>query len=86
MANSVTLHSVDETVGRISQEWSDNAEEISKRVSSLSSSLSSSAFSLQVQNNSMSDKLDIVTELLQQVISSNQSQTSSIRKSYYRIP
>ena len=81
LANSVTLHSVDQTVHKISQKMSDNAEELSKRVSSLSSSLSGSIGSLQAQNSSMFDKLDLVTDLLQQVLSSNPSQTSSIRKS-----
>lgn len=84
LANCVTLHCVDETVRKISQEVSDNAEELSKQVSSLSSSVSGPAGSLQAQNSSMLDKLDLVTDLLQQVLSSTPSQTNSISKPYQR--
>ena len=86
MADSSTLHSVDATVRKISQRLSDNAEDLSKQITSLSGSVSSSTNSLHVQQNSMSEKLDIVTDLLQQVITSNQSQTSSISKSTQRRP
>lgn len=84
LANCVALHSVDETVRKISQKMSDNAEELSKQVSSLSSSVSGPAGSLQAQNSSMLDKPDLVTDLLQQVLSSTPSQKNSISKSYQR--
>lgn len=86
MANSSTLHSVDTIVRKISHRLSDNAEDLSKQISSLSGSVSSSADSLQAQQSTICDKLDTMTDLLQQVILSNQSQKGSISKSYQEDP
>ncbi len=63
------------------QRLSDNAEDLSKQITSLSDSVSSSADSLQAQQSTMCEKLDLMTDLLQQVITSNLSQKSSISKS-----
>ena len=82
LANSSTLHSVDTTVRKISHRLSDNAKDLSKQLSSLSGSVSSSADSLQAQQNTMCEKLDIMTDLLQQVVLSNQSQKGSTSKLY----
>ena len=65
---------------------SDNAEGLSQKVTSVSSSLSNSVNSLHAQQNSMSEKLDTVTDLLQQVIRASQSKQGSISKSLQRGP
>ena len=72
---------MDTTVHKISQRLSDNAEDLSKKITSLSDLVSSSADSLQAQQSTMCEKLDLMTDLLQQIITSNLSQKSSISKS-----
>lgn len=81
LANTITLRKVEETVQVISQGLSDEADQMSKRLSLLSSSVSSSANSLSAQSSDMSNKLDRVTDLLQQVLSSTSSRSSNACKS-----
>ena len=81
LANTVTLRKVEETVQTISQGVSDEADQMNKKLSLLSTSVSSSANSLSAQSSDMSNKLDRVTDLLQQVLSSTSSRSSSACKS-----
>ena len=81
LANTVTLRKVEETVQTISQGVSDEADQMSKKLSLLSTSVSSSANSLSAQSSDMSNKLDRVTDLLQQVLSSTSSRSSNAYKS-----
>ncbi len=81
LANTVTLRKVEETVQIISRGVSDEADQLGKKISLLSSSVSSSANSLSAQSSDMSNKLDRVTDLLQQVLSSTSSRSSDVCKS-----
>lgn len=81
ISNFVTLQKVEKTVQNISQGVSDEADQMSKKLSLLSSSVSSSADSLSAQSSDISNKLDRVTDLLQQVLSSTSSRSSNACKS-----
>ena len=82
IANNISLSRIDDSVHQIAGKVSENAEELSRQLSCVSASISSSNDSLQAHKSEMSDKLDQVTNLLQQVLSSESSQSSRNSKWY----
>lgn len=77
MTNAAALKIVNNTVVEWSSKMEDHADRIDDKLSSISNSLSTSTNSLRAQNSEVSDKLDMVTKLLQQVVSSQDRRSGS---------